>query len=575
MAFPDRPRPRRWVPNIITLVGLALVFQACASSRVPARSPRAAPLPERLPTAGVLLGSEIRPARPDLLGGADYDLPVEANSWVEAELDFLLRDRRDVVHRWIERGDYYAEFVKEVFRAEGIPTDLYHLAMIESGFIPTAVSPAGAAGMWQFMPATSRDLSLRIDSEVDERLDPVRSTRAAARHLRDLYRIHGDWALAAAAYNAGSTRVRRSMEQYRARNFWELATRGDLAAETRHYVPRLYAMTIIGRNRSRFGLPPAPLASGFAFDSIHVDQPVSLAELARMTGLDEAQLTTLNPHLRAGRVPSGGYWVWVTDGTGVEAQRAYIAASQRRQQDLGTYTVRWGDTLSRIAQLTGVRAAMIREMNPDIDFDRLLAGSRIRLPTAAVEVLAGRSASNEGSSGDGSVAASRPSLSVSVPTRETTGDLTHTVEPGETLSSIARRYEVSVQRIREENSLEGDLIRSGQRLRIPRAVEEPRVEHVVEPGETLSSIARRYEVSVQRIREENSIEGDLIRPGQKLSIPGSAREQKVEHVVEAGDTLWEIAQRYGSSVEAIRTANELGERPIRPGQRLSVPTTRR
>src|SRR5690606_23602658 len=115
-------------------------------------------------------------------------------------------------------------------------------------------------------------------------------------------RIHGDWALAAAAYNAGSTRVRRSLDRYGARNFWDLASRGDLAAETRHYVPRLYAMTIISRNRSRYGINPAAAGRGFAFDSIHVDRSVSLTQLAQMAGLDQQQLATLNPHLRAGRV---------------------------------------------------------------------------------------------------------------------------------------------------------------------------------------------------------------------------------------------------------------------------------
>src|SRR5690606_28423757 len=113
--------------------------------------------------------------------------------------------------------------------------DLYHLAMIESGFVPTARSRVGAVGLWQFMPATGRAMGLRIDGDVDERMDPVRSTRAAARHLRDLYRSMGSWSLAAAAYNAGPGRINRGLRQYSATDFWQLAERGDLAEETRHY----------------------------------------------------------------------------------------------------------------------------------------------------------------------------------------------------------------------------------------------------------------------------------------------------------------------------------------------------
>jgi membrane-bound lytic murein transglycosylase D len=506
------------------LIGLLVVSAACVPVRREPLVPRAAP-PERIEAPGRLLGTEIRPVTARLLGPVSYDLPLEANTWVESELLFLLNDRRDVLHRWMERGDYYEAFVKSVFAEYGIPTDLYHIGMIESGFIPTARSSAGAVGIWQFMPATSRDVNLRVDNVVDERMDPVRSTRAAASYLRTLYRIHGDWALAAAAYNAGTGRISRGLERYGATNFWDLARRGDLAAETQQYVPRLYAATIIARDRERFGFPLPNGVVSFAFDSIHVDLGVSLGELSEMTGVGGDDLSAMNPHLRQGATPPGGYWVWVPAGSGVQAQRSYVAASRRRSS-LATYTVQWGDNLGKIAQISGVGAAQIRELNPSIDFDRLLTGAKIQLPAAGVERLA-------------------------------------VVEPATTGSAPAPVALATVAR-----------------STAPPAGGDSRV-HPVRPGDTLSEIARDYGVTVAAIQEANSLNGTVIRSGQRLTIPaaapgaGGGGSTPVNHVVEWGDTLWEIARRYGSSVEAIQDANGLGSRPIIPGQRLEVPTTRR
>src|SRR5215207_554304 len=240
------------------------------------------------------LGEEVKPAPVPvgLLGAASYDLPVTANRWVEMELSFLVNQRRDVVGRWLQRADRYDEWVREVFAGYGIPRDLHHLAMVESGYQPTVRSRAGAVGMWQFMPATGRGMGLRIDDTVDERMDPVRSTHAAARHLRDLHRdFGGDWSLAAAAYNAGGGRISRGMSRYGARDFWDLAERGDLAQETMHYVPRLYAVTIIAKDPQRFGYPaPSGLVRAFGYDSVRVDVQTPLSELARIGSLPLVEL---------------------------------------------------------------------------------------------------------------------------------------------------------------------------------------------------------------------------------------------------------------------------------------------
>lgn len=521
--------------RLVALLALSLISGACASASPAPLAPRPQPRLERLAgEPGVLLGAEIRSATVELLGPVSYDLPVESNSWVETEMNFLMLERRDVIERWMQQGDLYKDFVQQVFREHGIPTDLYHIALIESGFQPTARSSAGAVGVWQFMPATAREVGLRVETGLDERMDPIRSTRAAARHLRSLYRQHGDWALAAAAYNAGSGRISRGLERFSVSNFWDLAQQGDLAEETRHYVPRLFAMTIIHRNRERLGIGSETGAAPFAFDSVHVDYETPLDILSEIGSVAREDMIRLNPHLSGGAAPAGGYWVWVPAGQGGRIQERYMASDFRRDQGVASYVVRWGDSLGRIAQRSGLTASRVKQLNPSVDFDRLMAGATIKLPAAAIRQLA---AANEAAE-----AAEASAAAKSAP-EEPRATLASTTLPSSGGTSAA-----------------------------------PALAHIVRAGDTLWDLARTYGVSVEAIQQENGLQGQVIRAGQELRIRGEtnagspvSEAASVDHVVASGDTLSGIAQKYGSSVAAIQKANALGSATIRPGQVLTVP----
>lgn len=496
-------------------------FSACAPSR-PAPAPPTVPVwqpePESLDESPEIIAARITIPRRNILEGVEHDLPLEVNSWVEAEFDFLVNERREVIGRWLERGAFYEEFIKEELSRHELPTDLFQLAMIESGFIPTARSRAGAVGLWQFMPATGRAMGLRIDNDVDERMDPIRSTRAAVRHLRDLKRSMGSWELAAAAYNAGPGRINRGLQAFEASDFWELAERGDLADETKHYVPRLYAMTVISRTRHRYGFA-SEAPDRLAFDSIHVELATPLPVLASLADLDPEVLTRLNPHLMRGITPAGGYWVWVPAGQGAELQRRYLTSEFRKQNGLGTYVVQRGDFLGRIASRAGMKMAEVRELNSGVNFDPLQIGVELRLPQSAVAKLNGHGTGTVASSGSSPAPGAANSVS---PTGQNAEAAVHEVRSGESLWQIARANGTTVEALQRANGLSSATIRPGMRLTLP------------------------------------GVEG--------ATISGAA-----EHVVESGDTLWGIARRYGTSVDAIRQANELGERPIRPGQRLTVP----
>lgn len=654
--------PGSALPRLLAAAFLALAA-ACGG---PARTPTA-PAPEPEPAGAEQLGdapeieAEAKPAEvaPGILGTASYDLPLVANRWVELELDFLVNQRREVIGRWLQRADHYDAWVQDVFAGYGLPRDLHHLAMVESGYVPTARSHAGAVGMWQFMSGTGRGMGLRIDATVDERMDPVRSTHAAARHLKELHRqFGGDWALAAAAYNAGTGRISRGLNRFGVRSFWDLATVGDLAGETRHYVPRLYAVTIIGRDRARFGYTaPAEGTRRFAYDSVQVDVETPLAELARIGGLPLDQLRALNPHLLQGVVPAN-YWVWTPDGTGAATQVAFQNSPYRREGGYGRYAVRRGDDLGKLAELSGIPVERIRELNPSADPARLRTGQRLVLPAPAARLLSARPAERvaarreddaAGEEGDRpsrrgsarrteSSSASRESATASrresardgededdkpaprrasrnaAADREGDGDRRegresrstrasertadaerpsasarrsaergtreHTVEDGETLWAIARRFDVTVDAVKEANDLDDATIRPGQTLRIPRAPSSSPSSSTAaasssraasEPSSRTASRERRGEDEPKRAESPRRSESSSAR-AEGASRTASASRRAQEHVVKQGETLWSIARRYSSTVDSIRTANRLGEQQaIQPGQTLRIP----
>lgn len=471
---------------------LSLLFPlAVAAGCAPAISPSLA-APSAVP-AEVERNAEAIPVAPsptrsrDILGSARYDLPVEANRWVEAELDFLVGQRAWVIARWLEGWDFYGRYVEQVFAGHGIPRDLQHLAMVESGYNPTARSRAGAVGMWQFMPATGRGMGLRVDSLVDERMDPVRSTRAAARHLRDLHRSFGDWPLAAAAYNAGGGRIRDAAARSGAASFWQMVEWGYLPQETRTYVPRLYAVTIIAHDRSRWGFTPrSPTAPHFAIDSVQTDLATPVAELARISGVTTHELVRLNPHLVGATTPPGRYWIWVPAGTGRLVQEAYLGSDFRRRGGFARYRLRVGDDLLSLAEIGEVGVDRIRSLNPQLVGDGLPAGQSLLLPADAARMLAARP--------------------VSIPARPTSPKaapvVPDSVVPARVLPGIPVRADtVSLAPAR------ADLARGATR------------EHIVGEGDTLYSLALRYGTTVEAIRATNRLEGDTITLGQTLVIP--------------------------------------------------------
>ena len=232
-----------------------------------------------------------------------FDVPIQMNKQVRAYLVYFSTERKAVITRYLARSTRYLPMIKEVFQEAGLPEDLAYLAMIESGFNNRAYSPAAASGMWQFIKGTGLRYGLAIDSYVDERRDPEKATRAAAKYLLDLYKQFGSWYLAAASYNCGEGRVQRELNQSSHKNFWELSANMCLPTETKNYVPQMIAATIIAKNPEKFGFKNVPYLPPVKYDKVPVTETTSLTAAAVAVNVPADEVQDLNPELLRGITP--------------------------------------------------------------------------------------------------------------------------------------------------------------------------------------------------------------------------------------------------------------------------------
>lgn len=287
------------------------------------------------------------------------DVPLELNDAVLATIHLYRNGMRDWFSGALSRGGRYLPAIREAFAAEGVPTELAYVALVESEFRSGAVSGAKAKGFWQFMPATGRRFGLAQDSWVDERSDTEKATRAAAQYLRHLHEVFADWNLALAAYNAGEGTVRRAIRRHGTNDFWELARARALPRETRDYVPRIQAAILMAKAPARYGFAidsdsPQPV------DTVGVDGPFALRDVARCTGLDLETLQDLNPALLRRATPAHrAFDLKVPYGRADDVAACLASVSQ-----IKTHVVRrQGTTLASVAQQYGTRVADLARVN--------------------------------------------------------------------------------------------------------------------------------------------------------------------------------------------------------------------
>lgn len=412
----------------------------------------------------------------------------------------------------MERAVQYLPMIREIFRANKLPTDLIYIPLVESNFRVDAVSPAGAVGLWQFVHSTARIYGLKVDKWVDERRDPEKSSLAAAKYLTDLYEMLGDWDLALAGYYMGEYRVHKAIGLHRTRDIATLANTKSFGWGAKQYVSRIKAAILMAKHPEQYGLPDSD--QPLRYDTIQVANGKRLKDIADRLGVSDQTLQELNPELKTSTIPpgKGEYPLKVPVGTA----SVKIAEKPSQQEEQGPSTkptstvtkknsssksadylvhkVERGETLSKIARQYGVEANVLQEFNNIQNARSLQIGQSIRVPIT----------------GKGG-----PEL------------ITHLVQKGETLELIARRYHVEIATLKTYNDIkDAKRLQIGQTLKVPlskgsvlaNTQEKKMFTYRVKRGDSLSKIASAFGVSVNQLKEWNNFKGSVIYPGSRIKV---------------------------------------------------------
>jgi membrane-bound lytic murein transglycosylase D len=417
--------------------------------------------------------AQIRQAVAADLQSTDHDIAIPLNGRVLSFVELFTGRLRGFLQDGLSRGARFLPMIQDVFRAEGLPLDLAYVPLVESAFKPDALSRAQAKGMWQFMRGTALENGLQHDWYIDERAEPEKATRAAAKYLKTLYATFGDWHLALASYNGGPGRIQNAIKRSGGvRDFWRLsASRRYLPQETRDYVPLILAAVIIARNPVQYGMDIGPTSIDEPkFETVTLPVAVDLRRVAEWVGTTVQTIQDLNPELRRWTTPvrATDYELKVPEGTG-DVVRAKLADSGPDAANLTWHTVRSGETLLSIARKLKVSRADLAEANYLSVTSKVTAGQQLIIPRAPTLLLAARTDNPvpllEPQSVD-AVAAVATISNVDPSASPTASKLVYRVKRGDTLASIARVYQTSVASLKKWNGLQMNTVRIGQRLTI-------------------------------------------------------------------------------------------------------------
>jgi membrane-bound lytic murein transglycosylase D len=518
--------------------------------------------------------------------------------------------------KWIKRLGYYGPTISEILRQEKVPQDLIYLAMIESGFNATATSHASAVGHWQFISSTGRLYGLKNGFFTDDRRDLIKATQAAARHLKDLYKVYGNWYLAFAAYNAGPGKVNRAIKRGRTKNYWRLSTPRSrhLRQETKDYVPKILAAMHIVKNYRRYGYSYKSFGAPMQYERVTVPDASDVKVIAKSAKTNTHVISLMNPALVLGITPPGKTAVYVPKGAAEEFHKNYSSIPSSQRVSHLRYSVGYRETVSSIAKKYSLSAKKIARANKIRSTrKRLKVGTVLKIPVDKRTLLsmANRSAKD---------------LKTSKKRRKKTRTFYYKVRPGDSLSRIARKNHVSTRKLAKWNRIKrSSRLRVGQKLKIYKksrgyssgggflaSYKKSKlsgVDHIIiqdaktnkdykpkkknkddtqdfpdlvaksstktedefhQPGTIHTPTGKTINLTKKKkIKNNDEQPGKIVASAKKTRKKTSPKY----HVIKPGETLSDIAVKYDLKLSELKNINHLNSNRIRANQKLLVKKT--